>query len=305
MIARSVGPTGAIHFTGSAIALIGTLGEACCESGHARVFVDGHETFDETGIWQDKSSLGRRIPGTILFAWRWPQPRPAHDQLRAGHPERQGRHLVSSSAGLPHAGLTRTSTPQGGVEWLSMPTASRSRFSSGTRLASISVALSLTAAVAASGATAAKTPVAKACPSSALIQATLRQKVTGSNQTLTPYTNSVDVHGQIRQCIYKTSLGTTITVAVTSGAQILAFVDAENAAFEANTGYQNSAVLKKHVIPVFGRGNDAWAIKEGGTLAALYQSNSVVITAPYTTVAQLKTLVQAMLGIPTPNAKNV
>ncbi len=121
-----------------------------------------------------------------------------------------------------------------------------------------------------------------------MIQATLKQTVTGTKQTLTPYTNSIDVHGQIRQCIYKTSLGTTITVAVTSGAQILAFVDAENAAFEANTGYQNSQVLKKHVIPVFGQGNDAWAIKEGGTLAALYQSNSVVITAPYTTVAQPK-----------------
>ncbi len=162
---------------------------------------------------------------------------------------------------------------------------------------------SLVAGAAAARATASKTPVAKACPSPALIQATLKQTVTGTKETLTPYTNSIDVHGQIRQCIYKTSLGTTITVAVTSGSQILAFVDAENAAFEANTGYQNASVLKKHVIPVFGRGNDAWALKEGGTLAALYQSNSVVITAPYTTVAQLKTLVQAMLGIP--SAKNV
>ena len=70
---RSARPA-TIRFTGSGIALLGTLGEVCCESGHARVFVDGHETFDETGIWQNKSSLGRRIPGTILFAWRWPSP---------------------------------------------------------------------------------------------------------------------------------------------------------------------------------------------------------------------------------------
>ncbi len=86
-IARSVGPTGEIRFTGSAIALIGTLGEACCESGHARVFVDGHETFDQTGIWQDKSSLGRRIPGTVLFAWRWP---------------RSGTHTISFAPGIPN-----------------------------------------------------------------------------------------------------------------------------------------------------------------------------------------------------------
>jgi hypothetical protein len=72
-IVRSVGPTGTIRFTGSGIALLGTLGEVCCESGHARVLVDGTETYDETGIWQNKSSLGRSIPGTILFAWRWPK----------------------------------------------------------------------------------------------------------------------------------------------------------------------------------------------------------------------------------------
>jgi hypothetical protein len=61
-----------ITFYGSGIALYGTLGEQCCESGHARVFVDGRETFDETGIWQNKSSASRSIPNTVLFAWRWP-----------------------------------------------------------------------------------------------------------------------------------------------------------------------------------------------------------------------------------------
>ena len=60
-----------ITFHGSGIALYGTLGEQCCESGHARVFVDGRETFDGTGIWQNKSSSGRTIPKTLLFAWRW------------------------------------------------------------------------------------------------------------------------------------------------------------------------------------------------------------------------------------------
>ena len=63
-------------FTGSAIALIGTLGERCCEPGHARVLVDGTETFDRTGIWQSKSSSGRSLPDSVLFAWRWPRPGP-------------------------------------------------------------------------------------------------------------------------------------------------------------------------------------------------------------------------------------
>jgi hypothetical protein len=55
------------------IAFLGTLGEHCCEAGHARVFVDGRETFDHTGIWQNKSSSGLSLPDTVLFAWRWPK----------------------------------------------------------------------------------------------------------------------------------------------------------------------------------------------------------------------------------------
>jgi hypothetical protein len=61
-----------VRFTGRGIAFLGTLGQNCCEDGHVRVLVDGVDTFDGTGIWQDKSSLGRPIPDTILFAWRWP-----------------------------------------------------------------------------------------------------------------------------------------------------------------------------------------------------------------------------------------
>ncbi len=86
-VSRSLGPAGVIRFTGSGIALLGTLGEACCEAGHARVLVDGRETIDGTGIWQNKSSLGRRLPGTVLFAWRWP---------------RAGRHTISFAPGLPN-----------------------------------------------------------------------------------------------------------------------------------------------------------------------------------------------------------
>jgi hypothetical protein len=49
--------------------------------------VDGRETFDGTGIWQNKSSSGRRIPGEILFAWRWP---------------RRGRHTITFAPGVPN-----------------------------------------------------------------------------------------------------------------------------------------------------------------------------------------------------------
>jgi hypothetical protein len=61
-----------LEFTGSGIALFGTLGESCCESGHASVGIDGQETVDRTGIWQNKSASSRAYPDTILFAWRWP-----------------------------------------------------------------------------------------------------------------------------------------------------------------------------------------------------------------------------------------
>jgi len=73
-----------VTFTGRAVAIIGTLGEQCCESGHARLFIDGHLTFDQTGIWQNKSSSGVSLPRSVLFAWRWPRP---------------GRHTIEISPG--------------------------------------------------------------------------------------------------------------------------------------------------------------------------------------------------------------
>jgi phage protein U len=61
-------------FNGRAVAIIGTIGEVCCTDGHAQVFIDGTQTFDQTGIWQNKSSSGRSLPDSVLFAWRWPRP---------------------------------------------------------------------------------------------------------------------------------------------------------------------------------------------------------------------------------------
>jgi len=62
-----------ISFTGRAVAIIGTVGEVCCTDGHAQVFIDGTQTFDQTGIWQNKSSSGKRLPDSVLFTWRWPR----------------------------------------------------------------------------------------------------------------------------------------------------------------------------------------------------------------------------------------
>ncbi len=86
-VTRAISVTDTVTFTGSGIALLGTLGERCCENGHARVFVDGVETFDRTGIWQNKSSSGRSIPNTVLFAWRWPK---------------RGAHTISFAPGEPN-----------------------------------------------------------------------------------------------------------------------------------------------------------------------------------------------------------
>ena len=61
-----------VHMFGSGIALIGTLGEVCCQPGHARILVDGVETVNHVGTWQNKSSAGRSFPDSVLFAWRWP-----------------------------------------------------------------------------------------------------------------------------------------------------------------------------------------------------------------------------------------
>jgi len=65
-------PSGTLRFTAAGIALIGTLGDPFLQPGHARVFVDGVETFDRSGIWQGSSSALRRLPGSILFSWQWP-----------------------------------------------------------------------------------------------------------------------------------------------------------------------------------------------------------------------------------------
>ena len=59
-----------ISIDGSGIALVGTMSEAC-QKGHVRVFIDGVETYDHTGLWQNQSMPGGN---SVLFAWRWRTP---------------------------------------------------------------------------------------------------------------------------------------------------------------------------------------------------------------------------------------
>lgn len=75
-----------IQFTGSAIVLVGTIGEHCCELGRARVFIDGTQTFDRSGIWQNKSSSGHPLKDSILFVWRWRRAKAHTLRLEPGTP---------------------------------------------------------------------------------------------------------------------------------------------------------------------------------------------------------------------------
>lgn len=57
-----------IAFNAAGIALRGTIGKLCA-SGHVHVFIDGVETFDRTGLWQNHSMPDGN---SVFFAWRWP-----------------------------------------------------------------------------------------------------------------------------------------------------------------------------------------------------------------------------------------
>lgn len=84
-------------FTGSGIALLGTLFEHCspaypgdpmCDGGHAHVAIDGQPMVDQTGIWQNKGFVAP-IRGSVLFAWRWPTT--GHHTLQFAPGEQNGK----------------------------------------------------------------------------------------------------------------------------------------------------------------------------------------------------------------------
>jgi hypothetical protein len=73
-----------IQFTGQAIAVFGTLGGTDPQLGQASVFVDGVETFDQTGIHQNQTNAFAAVPDSILFSWRWPTSGPHTLSFKAG-----------------------------------------------------------------------------------------------------------------------------------------------------------------------------------------------------------------------------
>lgn len=79
-----------ISFNGSAIALVGTISEMC-QSAHVRVFVDGLETFDRTGLWQNPSMPDGN---SVFFAWRWPRAGAHTIRLEPGDPTQAGLDVL-------------------------------------------------------------------------------------------------------------------------------------------------------------------------------------------------------------------
>lgn len=79
-----------IAFDGSGIALVGTIGQSC-ETAHLRVFVDGVETFDRTGLWQNHA-----MPGgdSVRFAWRWSTPGHHVVRIEASKPLALGPNII-------------------------------------------------------------------------------------------------------------------------------------------------------------------------------------------------------------------
>jgi hypothetical protein len=80
-----------VHFTGHGIALIGTRGEGNQPwDGHAKIFVDGTETVDKTGLWQAVGSANSVQPppfsNDVLFAWQWPSGLPAASHIVSIYP---------------------------------------------------------------------------------------------------------------------------------------------------------------------------------------------------------------------------
>ncbi|HZZ00520.1 MAG TPA: hypothetical protein VFE36_13200 [Candidatus Baltobacteraceae bacterium] len=83
----------AIAFRGSGIVLSGTIGKLC-QRAHVHVFIDGRETFDRTGLWQNHS-----MPegDSVFFAWRWPKVGHHVIHLVAGDGTRAGREVMRLS----------------------------------------------------------------------------------------------------------------------------------------------------------------------------------------------------------------
>lgn len=85
-----------IVFDGAGIALSGTISRLCT-SGHVRVYVDGVQTFDRTGLWQNHA-----MPegDSVFFAWRWPAPGLHVVELEPATVAQTGQPVLDLSASI-------------------------------------------------------------------------------------------------------------------------------------------------------------------------------------------------------------
>ena len=144
----------------------------------------------------------------------------------------------------------------------------------------IGVALSAVALGASSAQGAGTTPV-PACPSAAVVTATLHQAISKSTSTTSHAT------GFSRICVYMTKHGgipSPITIRLGSPISASQFNLSVNAA--------------KHgvaMVAVHGLGNEAWAVKRGNGLFVLKGTLMVVISAGGTSDAQLEALARKIV----------
>jgi hypothetical protein len=81
----------AITFRGSGIALTGTIAKLC-QQAHVRVFIDGVQTFDQTGLWQNDAMPSGN---SVFFAWRWARAGLHTIELEPGSPAEIGAPVVA------------------------------------------------------------------------------------------------------------------------------------------------------------------------------------------------------------------
>jgi hypothetical protein len=122
-------------------------------------------------------------------------------------------------------------------------------------------------------------PVPKTCPSTSVVAATLKEKV---SKVASAFTSGST--GSKRTCTYTTAF--VVPTRITFGSPVTA------AAFAAS---QKAASKGVPVVTVHGLGDAAWAVKAGNGLAVLKGTLDIVISAPKTTDAELEALARKIL----------
>ena len=153
-----------------------------------------------------------------------------------------------------------------------------------TRKHAMATAIATAAALSAmvlgpSQATASTNPVPKTCPSTSVVAASLKQRVS----KVTPVASRTATGSKLT-CTYTTSFVVPDTITFGSPVTATAFAASQKAAGKGVT-----------VVAVHGLGNAAWAVKAGNGLSVLNGTLDIVISAPKTTDAELEALARKIL----------